>query len=173
MSGKITFVLGGAASGKSAYAEGLCTKPHMQRHYIATAQVHDDEMRTKVDKHVEQRGDGWVTHEEAFDLETVLSDLTTDDICLLDCATMWLTNHMLADHDLSVEQSRFMDSIGSCKAELIIVSNETGQGIVPENALARKFRDAQGRLNILLAQEADCVVQVIAGLPNVLKGKLT
>ena len=83
---------------------------------------------------------------------------------------MWLTNHLLAENDLNSEQQILLAAIGRCKAELVVVSNEVGMGIVPDNALSRKFREAQGRLNIALAAQADCVVQVVAGLPNVLKG---
>lgn len=172
MQGRVTFVLGGAASGKSAFAEDICVRSDKSLHYLATSQVFDDEMRSKVDKHVTQRGAGWITHEESFFVRNILTDLKDTDICLLDCATMWLTNHMLAEHDLAAEQATLLTAIRDCKAELVIVSNETGQGIVPENKLARQFREAQGRLNIAIAQQADCVVQVVAGLPNVLKGHL-
>ncbi len=85
---------------------------------------------------------------------------------------MWLTNHLLAEHDLAAAESELMFAIDACAADLVIVSNETGLGIVPENALARRFREAQGRLNIALAARADRVVQVTAGLPLVLKGSL-
>lgn len=172
MQGNTTFVLGGAASGKSAFAEDICQRSGKNLHYLATSQVFDDEIRNKVDKHVTQRGQGWITHEEPFSIDPVLSILKPDEICLIDCATMWLTNHMLAEHDLDEEQARFLQAISQCAADLVIVSNETGQGIVPENKLARSFREVQGRLNIRLAQEADCVIQVIAGLPNLLKGTL-
>lgn len=85
---------------------------------------------------------------------------------------MWLTNHLLADHDLQAAQDGLLAAVDQCRADLVIVSNETGLGIVPENALARRFREAQGRLNIALAARADTVVQVTAGLPLVLKGAL-
>ena len=85
---------------------------------------------------------------------------------------MWLTNHLLADHDLATAQAELIEAISACPAELVVVSNEVGLGIVPENALARRFREAQGRLNIALAASADTVVQVTAGLPLVLKGQL-
>lgn len=85
---------------------------------------------------------------------------------------MWLTNHLLAENDLAAAEQDLLAAIDDCTAELVIVSNETGLGIVPENALARRFREAQGRLNIALAKRADTVVQVTAGLPLVLKGSL-
>ena len=91
---------------------------------------------------------------------------------LVDCATLWLTNHLLAEHDLPTEISRLLTGLESCAAPVIVVSNETGWGIVPDNALARRFRDEQGRLNQRLAAEAQLVVTVIAGLPLALKGAL-
>ena len=169
---RVTFILGGAASGKSEFAETFCVTSGKHRHYLATSQVFDDEMQDKVRKHIAQRGEGWATHEAPFDVAPVLDGLTDGDICLLDCATMWLTNHMLGDGDLAAEQDRLLATIDRCKGHLVIVSNETGQGIVPENRLARQFREAQGRLNIRLAGHADLVVQVIVGLPQVLKGEL-
>ena len=101
-----------------------------------------------------------------------LQALGLDDVCLLDCATMWLNNQMLAKASLPAAQAAFIQAIDACAATLIIVSNEVGQGIVPDNALARQFREAQGRLNIAIAARADLVVQVSVGLPNVLKGSL-
>ena len=129
-------------------------------------------MRVKVDKHVVQRGDGWTTYEENFDLLPVLEHLNESHICLLDCATMWLTNHLLAENDLIWAQENLLSAINNCQAELVIVSNEVGMGIVPDNALARQFREVQGRLNIALAAQADNVIQVVAGLPLLLKGQL-
>lgn len=168
----VTFILGGAASGKSAFAEQICVASGKDRVYWATSQIFDREMREKVSRHIEQRGDGWETVEEPETVERVLASLGPDQICLMDCATMWLTNHLLAQHDLAHAQAGLLAAIDRCQADLVIVSNETGLGIVPENALARRFREAQGRLNIALAARADRVVQVTAGLPLVLKGTL-
>uniref|UniRef100_UPI003157FAD9 bifunctional adenosylcobinamide kinase/adenosylcobinamide-phosphate guanylyltransferase n=1 Tax=Phaeobacter sp. PT47_59 TaxID=3029979 RepID=UPI003157FAD9 len=172
LSAAVTLILGGAASGKSAFAENICTSADKPRVYWATSQILDQEMRAKVTKHLAQRGSGWTTHEEPLEASRVLPDLPADAICLMDCATMWLTNHLLAEHDLEAETQNLLQAIDACPAELVIVSNETGLGIVPENALARRFREAQGRLNIALAARADTVVQVTAGLPLVLKGTL-
>ena len=169
---RVTFILGGAASGKSEFAEKLCLTSGKERHYLATSQVFDDEMQDKVRRHVQQRGEGWVTHEEPLDVVPVLDRLKPDDICLFDCATMWLTNHLLNESDLGTRQDQLLAALDRCRGHLVIVSNETGQGIVPENRLARQFREAQGRLNIQLARHADLVVQVIAGLPQILKGEL-
>ncbi|WP_299899074.1 bifunctional adenosylcobinamide kinase/adenosylcobinamide-phosphate guanylyltransferase [uncultured Ruegeria sp.] len=172
MSPDLTLVLGGAASGKSVFAEELVVSQGKSRVYLATSQVFDDEMRQKIDRHLEQRGDGWTTFEEPFDLGPVLAKLAPDQICLIDCATMWLSNHLLAESDLEAAQTALLKALRSCPAQIVIVSNEVGHGIVPDNALARQFREAQGRLNIALAAQADLVVQITAGLPLVLKGQL-
>lgn len=172
MTSKVTFVVGGAASGKSAYAEALAERANMPKVYLATAQAFDDEMRRKVAQHVTQRGPGWTTMEAPLETATALAGLGSDQLCLLDCATMWLSNQMMAERDLADAQKSLIDSILACPARLIIVSNEVGGGIVPDNALARSFREAQGRLNIALAAASDVVVQVTVGLPTVLKGQL-
>ena len=172
MSPDLTFVLGGAASGKSVFAEQLVVSSGKSRVYLATSQVFDEEMRHKVDQHIAQRGPNWLTIEAPLDLPAVLAKLTADQICLIDCATMWLTNHLLAETDLETAQLRLLQGLRECPAQIVVVSNEVGHGIVPENALARRFREAQGRLNIALAAQADLVVQITAGLPMVLKGNL-
>lgn len=169
---KYTLIIGGAASGKSAFAEELVVATKKSRKYFATSQVFDQEMRSKVDRHVVQRGTGWETIEEPLEPGSALSALSADDICLFDCATMWLSNQMMAGANLEAAQSRLLEAIRTCPAQLVMVTNEVGHGIVPDNALARQFREAQGRLNIALAAEADLVVLVTAGLPLVLKGKL-
>ncbi|WP_214648008.1 bifunctional adenosylcobinamide kinase/adenosylcobinamide-phosphate guanylyltransferase [Ruegeria lacuscaerulensis] len=168
----LTFVIGGAASGKSAFAEQLTVSTEKSRIYLATSQVFDDEMHKKVKRHVAQRGDGWTTIEAPLDLRPSLATLDKSQVCLIDCASMWLTNHLLADNDLDQAQADLLDALAGCRAPVIVVSNEVGQGIVPGNALSRRFREAQGRLNIALAAQADLVVQVTVGLPLVLKGQL-
>lgn len=140
--------------------------------YIATAQVFDAEMRDKIDLHVARRGDAWSTIEAPLDVAAALRSLTPQQVCLLDCATMWLSNQMLAGHDIAGAEAKLVDAIRACAADLVIVTNEVGQGIVPDNPLARRFREAQGRLNITLARECHTVVQVVVGLPRVLKGEL-
>lgn len=170
MQPRLTFVLGGAASGKSAFAERIAQESGKRLIYIATAQAFDTEMRAKIDRHIERRKDLWTTIEAPIEPGVALSNMTKDDLCLFDCATMWLSNLMLSDSDIAAAQSGLIRSIRDCKADLVIVSNEVGHGIVPENALARRFREAQGRLNIALAAEADLVFHVVAGLPQVLKG---
>ena len=168
----LSLVIGGARSGKSAFAEGLVTGTRRPRRYIATAEAWDDEMRARIAQHRSDRGAGWITAEAPLDLCGALAEAQPDEVVLVDCATLWLTNHLLADHDLAAETSSLIAALAACAAPVVIVSNEVGWSIVPENALARRFRDDQGRLNQRLAQAAGLVVTVIAGLPLALKGTL-
>jgi adenosylcobinamide kinase / adenosylcobinamide-phosphate guanylyltransferase len=161
----ITFVLGGARSGKSRYAEALCVG---ERHYIATAQAFDDEMVARIAKHREDRGSAWVTHEAPIELlQTIRNCDQAGRSILVDCLTLWLTNMMLSDRDWRAATAEVLSY--QPKADLVFVSNEVGLGIVPDNALARAFRDAQGTLNQQIAARADRVVFMAAGLPMVLK----
>jgi len=169
---KISLVIGAAASGKSAFAEQLVMASGLNRVYLATAQAHDNEMAAKIDRHQRSRGQGWQTVEAPLDLSDPLADTSASDIILLDCATLWLTNHLLAETDLARAETGLLTALKTCKSPVVIVTNEVGAGIVPENALARQFREAQGRLNQSLAANADLVVTLIAGLPMVLKGTL-
>jgi adenosylcobinamide kinase / adenosylcobinamide-phosphate guanylyltransferase len=166
----ITFVIGGARSGKSRMAESLCEG---ERHYIATAQAFDDEMRARIAKHQSDRGDGWVTHEVPLDLIGAIR--RADGVgrgVLVDCLTLWLTNVMLADQDWMSLLDDLLQTLVHCKSNIIFVSNEVGLGIVPDNSLARAFRDAQGITNQRVAAAADRVIFMAAGLPMVLKGSL-
>ncbi len=172
MLAKLTLVLGGAASGKSAFAEQVIFATGAPRVYIATAQVYDDEMRIKVADHLKMRGSDWETHETPLDPTAALASVTSDQVVLFDCATMWLSNHMLAQHDLAQKTDQMIAAFSACKGRVVVVSNEVGMGIVPDNKLARQFRDAQGKLNQRLAAVADTAIFVIAGLPQVLKGTL-
>lgn len=169
---KLTLVLGGAASGKSAFAENLVVLTGRPRVYIATAQAFDAEMAEKIAAHRAARGGGWRTVEAPQDIATALASVSPDEAVLLDCATLWLSNRLLADADLAETPAEMREALAACPAPVTVVSNEVGQGIVPEHAMGRAFRNAQGRLNQVLAAQADLVVQVIAGLPLVLKGRL-
>ncbi len=168
----LTLVLGGAASGKSAWAENLLINSALKPTYIATGQAFDDETKAKIKLHRARRDHAWTLYEAPGSVETALSQIDQDSGVLLDCATMWLTNRLLADQPLDTASDVFLNELGGCTTPIIVVSNEVGQGIVPDNAMSRNFREAQGRLNIAIAAKADLVVQVIAGLPNVLKGSL-
>lgn len=142
----------------------------LERVYLATSQVYDAEMAAKVSKHVAQRGAGWRTIEAPVDLAPTLTQAQAGEVVLLDCLTLWLTNVILGDYDLSEETARLLSALDACNAAVVVVSNEVGQGIVPDNALSRKFRNAQGQLNQTIAARADDVVAVMAGLPLALKG---
>jgi adenosylcobinamide kinase / adenosylcobinamide-phosphate guanylyltransferase len=168
----LTLVFGGAASGKSAFAETLILQQSTSPTYIATAQIFDEEMAAKVEQHRDMRGTRWTTIEEPLDLPHALLQAPPNAPVLIDCATLWLTNVILGDHDVDAHTAAFLSALALQEGPVVVVSNEVGQGIVPENALARRFRNAQGRLNQQIAAQADLVVAVMAGLPLVLKGKL-
>jgi adenosylcobinamide kinase/adenosylcobinamide-phosphate guanylyltransferase len=165
-------LIGGSRSGKSALAEKLVTASGRPRIYIATAEAWDDEMRQRIDEHRASRGDGWQTIDAPQDLPAVLSAIPPATAVLVDCLTLWLSNRMLADADPATDTAALLAALDACPAPVALVTNEVGQGIVPENALARRFRDAQGRLNQAVAARADLVVGVMAGLPFALKGTL-
>lgn len=167
---KLTLVLGGAASGKSSLAEVLCFQTKKRRIYVATSQAFDDEMRAKISAHRAQRGPDWMTLEAPLDVAGALMSRVKDEIVLLDCATLWLSNVLLAEQDERAAGDALLAALVASAAQIVVVSNEVGHGIVPDNALARQFRNAQGRLNQMLAAHADLVVHVVAGLPQVLKG---
>ena len=169
---KLTLVLGGAASGKSTFAETLVLQGGSDPVYIATAQIFDDEMAEKVRQHREMRGAGWITIEEPMDVPSALAQVGPAQPVLIDCATLWLTNLILGEHDVVAHTDKLIAALATCNGPVVIVSNEVGQGIVPDNALSRKFRNAQGRLNQQLAAEADLVVAVMAGLLLTLKGDM-
>lgn len=168
----LTLVLGGAASGKSTYAESLVKKGATCPTYIATAQVYDDEMAQKVSRHQATRGTGWHTVEEPVEVAEAVQNAPAGQPVLIDCATLWLTNLVLGALDVENHTDALLRAAQSSANPVVIVSNEVGQGIVPDNALSRQFRNAQGRLNQQIAAEADLVVAVMAGLPLVLKGQL-
>ncbi len=170
---KLALVLGGASSGKSTFAEGLVTATARPRVYIATAQAWDSEMQRKIAQHREARGPDWRTVEVPRDLSNALRDVTQNEVVLIDCATLWLTNQLLAEADLDAAETGLIEALGTCPAPVVVVSNEVGLGLVPDSPLGRRFRDAQGHLNQRLAERADLVVLVAAGLPLVLKGTLS
>lgn len=168
---RLTLVIGGARSGKSGLAERLVSASRRTRVYLATAEAGDGEMASRIARHREDRGAGWVTVEAPRDL-SVLNHVGADQVVLLDCVTMWLTNQILAGADLEVETRNLLAALANCLAPIVAVSNEVGWSIVPENALARAFRDHQGQVNQRLAGQAGLVIGVMAGLPMVLKGRL-
>jgi adenosylcobinamide kinase / adenosylcobinamide-phosphate guanylyltransferase len=159
----ITLVLGGARSGKSRYAESLA---HGEKHYVATAQAFDDEMRERIQLHQRQRGEGW-----QIGLPRKLAEIDASGrFILVDCLTLWLSNLMLAERDWKGPTTALCSVLQRREADVVLVSNEVGLGIVPDTPLGRAFRDAQGTLNQQVAKVSDRVVFMAAGLPLVLKG---
>jgi len=168
---RLTLVLGGARSGKSRMAESLVTAHAAPWTYIATAQAFDSEMRERIGQHRADRAPGWVTVEEPTDLGAALSAANAQGRpILVDCLTLWLTNLMLADHDIAVETARLLELLPDLRVPTVMVGNEVGLGIVPDNRMSRLFRDHAGRLHQDIARIADHVLFMAAGLPMILKG---
>jgi adenosylcobinamide kinase/adenosylcobinamide-phosphate guanylyltransferase len=136
---------------------------------VATAQAFDSEMAERIDRHRQDRGPAWTTLEAPLDLAGVLDGLGVGDVVVVDCLTLWLSNLMLDDRDLAAAASQLVAGVERFEGALWLVSNEVGFGIVPDNALARRFRDEAGRLHQALAQVADAVTLVVAGLTLRLK----
>jgi adenosylcobinamide kinase/adenosylcobinamide-phosphate guanylyltransferase len=166
----LTLVLGGARSGKSSHAERLLTGLPPPWAYVATAEALDAEMRQRIDVHQARRGSGWIAYETPLDLTGVLSGDAAGLPCLVDCLTLWVSNLMHANCVIGRETEMLIDALSKRAAPCIMVANEVGLGIVPDNALARQFRDEAGRVNQRIAAAADRVVFIAAGLPIILKG---
>jgi adenosylcobinamide kinase / adenosylcobinamide-phosphate guanylyltransferase len=171
----LTLVLGGARSGKSRYAESLIAglPPPWQPPwtYLATAEAGDEEMSARIAAHRARRGSQWRTVEAPRDLAAALKSYHSRPV-LVDCLTLWLSNLMLAGADIDAEIDRLERTLAGARAPVVLVANEVGSGIVPDNALARRFRDQQGSLNQRLAARTDRVVLIVAGLPLAVKGTL-
>jgi len=176
-----TLVLGGARSGKSTYAERLVDgtldggmpRPAL---LIATADLADSirygdaEMAARIAAHRQRRGAHWQTIEEPVDLAAVLRRHADAQPILVDCLTLWLSNLLLRDHDVVAASAALVAALAAMHTDVVLVANEVGLGIVPDNALARRFRDEAGRLNMRLAQQAGRVVFLVAGIPMTIKG---
>jgi adenosylcobinamide kinase / adenosylcobinamide-phosphate guanylyltransferase len=160
----LTLVLGGARSGKSRHAEGLVTALPGPWVYVATAEAWDEEMRARIAAHRAQRAAGWITLEAPLDLVGALA-LAAERPVLVDCLTLWLTNVMLGEHDIAAASDGLERALTARAAPTVLVANEVGLGIVPDNAMARRFRDEAGWLNQRLAARADTVLFMVAGLP--------
>lgn len=176
MTERVTLVLGGARSGKSrraqalAEAEGAEATEAGRRIFIATAQGFDAEMRDRIARHRADRDARWQTVEAPVDLAAAIAAADAPDTLLLvDCLTLWTSNLLLADRPLDPALDALCDTLGSIRGRVVLVSNEVGWGIVPDNALARRFRDWAGIVNQRVAAAADRVELVVAGLPMVLK----
>lgn len=169
-SNTITLVLGGARSGKSRHAERLAMASGLGPVYVATAQALDDEMTRRIAAHRARRGQAWRTIEEPLDLIGALQrECAPERFVLVDCLTLWLTNLMVAGRDVEAESARLLAALPELSGPLLVVSNEVGQGIVPDNPMARRFIDHAGFLHQGIAEQADAVVFMTAGLPHRLK----
>ena len=166
----VTLILGGARSGKSRHAESLVDRHPGRRVYLATAEILDDEMAARVKAHRDRRDSDWKTVEEPLELSRALKAETEQGAAVLvDCLTLWLGNLLGKERDAEAEIAGLIDAVHQFGGPVVFVSNEVGLGIVPDNALARRFRDLAGILHQRLAEKADRVLFVAAGLPLTLK----
>jgi adenosylcobinamide kinase / adenosylcobinamide-phosphate guanylyltransferase len=170
----ITFILGGCRSGKSRHALFLAEKSTQDnRLFLATCVPEDDEMRDRVSRHQSERGKGWKTIEEPLDIGGVIDVHGGNaSVILLDCLTLWMGNLFMRSMDMDAirsETQKLTAALNRCPCPVIVVSNEVGMGIVPENALARAYRDAVGWVNQAVAACADRVILTVAGIPMVVK----
>jgi adenosylcobinamide kinase/adenosylcobinamide-phosphate guanylyltransferase len=168
--GHLTLVLGGARSGKSRHAERLVLASGLTPVYIATAEALDAEIAARIAEHKRRRGEQWRTVEEPLDLVGVLHEQCRPErAVLVDCLTLWLTNLMVAGRPVRAETAALVAALSELTGTLVLVSNEVGLGVVPTDAMARAFVDHAGRLHQSIAEQADVVDFVAAGLPLHLK----
>ena len=169
-----TLVLGGARSGKSRIAEGLTAElagPGGQRVYVATAEPFDDELRARIAAHRAQRGEGWTTIDAPLDVDAAIAALARPGAAVLvECLTLWLGNLMHHGRDVEAETAGLIAALAAARGPVVLVANEVGLGIVPDNAMARAFRDHAGRVNQAVAAASGRAILVAAGLPLALKG---
>lgn len=167
----LTLILGGVRSGKSRLAEQLALATDLSVTYLATARADDTEMRARIDAHRARRPQTWKVVEEPLALGMVLDSQREGECILVDCLTLWLTNLLLAEPEaFARERQSFLHALGRPKGDVILVSNETNLGVIPADALARRFCDEAGILHQELAQRCDRVILTVAGLPQILKG---
>ena len=169
MTPSLTLVLGGARSGKSSYAERMVQALPPPWVYVATAQAFDDEMRERIALHRDRRPPGWTTLEAPLALGEAIRAAPAGAPVLVDCLTLWVSNLLLADGDTEAAFADLLDLADAPTRPLVLVSNEVGLGIVPDNALARRFRDLAGVLHQRIAVQAERVVFMVAGLPMIVK----
>jgi adenosylcobinamide kinase / adenosylcobinamide-phosphate guanylyltransferase len=161
----IILITGGARSGKSVRAEARATGFAGKPVYIATAEALDTEMRERIAAHRARRGKEWIEHETPLELVSALKATDGGGARLVDCLTLWLSNLMQAERDWSKQATQLVEALGAQKSPVVLVTNEVGLGIVPDNALARRYRDAAGIMNQMIAAAADEVEFLVAGLP--------
>jgi adenosylcobinamide kinase / adenosylcobinamide-phosphate guanylyltransferase len=167
---RTTLILGGARSGKSSFAQRLAEDSGHEKVFIATARALDEEMGDRIRLHQDNRGADWRLREESIALaEAIRAEAAPTRVLLVDCLTIWLTNLMVEGADPEDRQRSLLDAIREARGPLLLVTNEVGQGVVPDTPLGRAFRDAQGRLNQSVASVCDAVILVAAGCPVLLK----
>ena len=173
----IHLVLGGARSGKSSFAETcVLGLPHLHRHYIATATVSDGEMSQRIAHHQSRRDSDWILHECPLEISELLTHFNSQDVVLIDCLTLWMSNVIFEGGDTAEEStiSRHVEdlllALTNSPATIVLVSNEVGLGIIPMGEVTRLFVDHAGWMNQAIAKVADKVTFVAAGLPMPLKG---
>lgn len=170
MEKNIIFILGGARSGKSSFALNEASKIKGQKAYIATAEALDSEMQQRIEEHKRNRGNDWDTFEEPIEIVSLIKDIHKKyDVILIDCLTLWLSNLMHSNKKIENEIQSFCSSLFTVHCSLFTVSNEVGMGIVPDNEVARRFRDFAGFLNQKISEIADEVYLVTAGIPVKIK----
>jgi adenosylcobinamide kinase / adenosylcobinamide-phosphate guanylyltransferase len=174
---RLALILGGARSGKSRYGLGLAARCPAPRLFVATCEPRDAEMEARIEAHQQERGSDWTTREVPLDLAAAVSQAQDHyGVILVDCLTMWVSNLLLQEGappgSIQTACERLIEGLARTTAPTILVSNEVGWGIVPDNPLARQFRDQAGWLHQRLAQVADLVVLVVAGVPMLIKSEL-
>ena len=177
--GRIVLIVGGCRSGKSAYAQQVAESLPPRRLYVATSPVTDEEMARRIETHQQARnGRGWETVEEQVDVAGVLCCSRLHNVLLVDCVTLWVNNLMdaarrqsrtLGEEEIADQCRELIEAARSCRGTVLVVSNEVGMGIVPDNPAARQYRDLVGRANQSLAAQADTVTLVSCGIPWHLK----
>ena len=175
MAKETILITGGARSGKSSYAEQRARELGPRRLYIATAEAKDEEMRQRIEEHKRRRGDEWVTIEEPVELaEALLAQRAQTDCALVDCLTLWISNLLLQYDRRFVEEKvgQLVETASRLDFHLVFVTNEVGSGIVPDNPLARQFRDLSGWANQRIAAAANEVLLVVAGIPMIVKKEI-
>jgi len=180
---KIILITGGSRSGKSTYAQRMAESISGDRTFIATCPVIDKEMEVRIRKHREARRAGnWQTVEETIDLASAIQEASGGSVILIDCLTLWVNNLMydaglqdgeISEEDIVVQCRKILDVCREISGTVIFVTNEVGMGIVPDNALSRRYRDLAGRCNQVMADGADAVVFIVSGLPLNIKGEIT
>ncbi len=172
---RVALILGGAKSGKSRYGLSLAARCPAPRLFVATGQAKDAEMAARIARHRRKRGPEWETRDEPLALaQTIAAAQEGYGVILVDCLTLWLANLMLRENQspsqTEADCDQLLGALAKTRTPVILISNEVGLGIVPENPLARQFRDRAGRLHQQLAQTADLVTLIVAGLPLTIKG---